>query len=188
MSLGDRVEEARLSSARLFRLVPAADQLLILTDDLRLVRDKQVVGRFEPPILLLEQFRLRFPDVQRRHPHLDQAGCDQQCDSIEYAIDEQGFTQLERADRSLQRIGEERHERERHRQSPEQSPIAGEGRQHERDTVNRCNVELHPCGEIEDDFKHREHDCGGVCEGNGSVRNRNAGNRLRFAVRNHFCS
>ena len=182
----DRVEEARLATARLLGLLASANQLLVLTDDLRFVGDEQVVGHFELPILVLEKARLSFPDVQRHHPHMDKARRQQQRDSVEYAVDKQRLVQFERAGRYLQPVDDEGREHERDRQSPQQAPTAGEGRQHERDAVNRRDVEFRPGAGIRDHFGHREHDRANACEGNRAVGKGDAGNSLRFDARDHF--
>ena len=183
----DGVEEACLATTCVLGLESTANQLLVLTDDLRFAGDKQVIGDVELAVLLLEQMRLRFPDIQRHHPHVEQTRGEQQRHGVEYAVDEQCLAQFERADRYLQCIGDERRERERSHQSPQQSPIAGEGCEYERDPVNRRDVEFHPGAEIHDHFGHREHDRENICKGNDAVRTRNGGDRLRFDAGNHFC-
>ena len=47
----DGVKEARLPGARLLRLLPAASEIRVLTDDLRFVCNEQIVGEFQVPVL-----------------------------------------------------------------------------------------------------------------------------------------
>lgn len=91
---------------------------------------------------------------------------------FEYAVDEHCLAQFERAGRYLQSIGDERREHERSRQSPQQSPIAGESCEYERDPVNPRDVEFHPGARIDGHFGHCEHDRENICEGNRAVRTR----------------
>ena len=102
------VEEARLPAACIFRLALPANQVLVLTHDLRFVRDEQLVGQFEPAVLLRQQLGLHLPDIEGHHPHLNQARGDEQGDGIEYAIEEKRFTQFEAAGRYLHSIDDER--------------------------------------------------------------------------------
>jgi len=162
--MGDGIQQSCLSLACLVCLEATESQFLVLTSDLCFSIHQLNIGGFQAVVLLLEQFGLGFADIQRRHPEVEQAGNDQQRDRSEHAIDESGFTQREFAGRYLLRIGDERRKRECDCERPQQAPIASERNDHERDAVDRRDVEIDPGREVQDDFDRRNCDRQNICQ------------------------